>query len=359
MIYGFNKIDHPITGFHRQICYIFERIFELDLETYDETLLIHPDFLEIVKASKVRIETPIKNIVGAFHKLPAAAKIQLQEAYAVNNDLNSFSDTNKYLIKYDALPEDISKLIKDFYVKLWNDYPLIDQIEEEFGSIKSHYDALLHEDNFKALICPFCGTESFAPPNGKYREAYDHFFSKAEHPFISMNFDLLFPTCHRCNSREKGTSDPLYNDQGLRRKSYNPYDERILNEPIEMDYVPLAPYNSVNLQTLLKEVPWEYSFKRNGERDEELQTWDAVFNIKRRYSEFIGRLEKEWYSQFEKMFKRETLKGTAFDKFQEQVLEDAEDLVLISPYGILRYTYFKFLFSINDLENLMNKSIES
>lgn len=359
MIYGFQKIDHPITEFHTQISNIFEKIFKHDLENYDEEILIHPSFRTIVNSSKVRLERPIKEIVKAYHNLPTSAKIQLQEAFVVNNDLSSFSNIDKYLIKYEALHDDISQLLKDFYSSLWREYPLVNQIEEDFGTIKSHYDSLINEENFKALICPFCGTESFAPPEDNYREAYDHFFAKSEYPFISMNFDLLFPTCNKCNSIEKGTADPLYNDNGLRRKSYYPYDKRMVDEPIQIDYLPTAPYNPNKLETLLRTIPWEFKITRNGRNDEEIDTWDAVFRIKGRYSKFIHRLEKEWYSQFEKKFKREKDKGTSFANFQKEVLEDAEALILTAPYGILRFSYFKFLFAINDIENLMLDSVNN
>jgi len=357
MIYSYNKIDHPITGFHDNICHIFEKIFELDLSIYDEGLLIKPVFLPIVKASKVRLEAPLKDIVIAYHDLPKAAKIQLQDIYEVNNDISSLSDKSKYLVKYDAIHTDISTLIKDFFTTLWEEYPLVKQIETDFGTVKSHYDTLLAPSNCKALVCPFCGTETFLPPKGKYREAYDHFLAKSDYPFISVNFELLFPTCHRCNSTEKGIVDPLYNETGLRMTAYNPYDNRIDSEPLELCFIPQEAYNDVKLETLLKSISWDLEFQRNGIKDEELISWNIVFGIKRRYLEFISRLEKEWFSQLEKIYKRELKKGTSFNDFKNEIIEDAEDQILFAPIGILKYSYFKFLFSTDNFETRLNETI--
>lgn len=357
MIYSYNKILHTITGFHDSICYIFEKIFDLDLENYDEAKLVEPSFLPIIKASPVRLETPLKKIVEVYHSLPLAAKIQLKYIYEVNNDITSLSDKTKDLGKYNAIHPNISKLIKDFFTTLWEDYPIVNQIELDFGTVKSHYDALVDPSNCKAFVCPFCGTETFLSSKGKYREAYDHLLAKSEYPFISVNFEFIFPMCHRCNSTEKGVVDPLYSKDGLRITAYNPYDDRINKYPLELNFVLNEAYNKAKLETLLKSISWDLEFKRNGIKDEELISWNVVFGIERRYLEFIDKLEKEWFFQLEKIYKRELKKGTSFNTFKGELMDDAKDQILIVPLGILKYSYFNFIFSTKNFQARLNETI--
>ena len=56
-------------------------------------------------------------------------------------------------------------------------------------------------------------------------------------------------------------------------------------------------------------------------------------------------------------YKRELNKGTSFNDFMTEILEDADYQKLISPFGILRHSYFTFLFSIPDFETKLNETI--
>src|SRR5690606_3822823 len=123
----------------------------------------------------------------------------------------------------------------------------------DFGTVKNHYDQLTHEDNCIGIICPFCGIETFEPSEGKYREDYDHILAKADYPFVSINFNLLFPCCKKCNSNEKRKTDTLFDDKGQRRAIYNPYDE-ITYESLQINIIPKESYNNITLETLLRSV---------------------------------------------------------------------------------------------------------
>ncbi|WP_423818787.1 hypothetical protein V5739_14660 [Salinimicrobium sp. TIG7-5_MAKvit] len=88
MIYSFKKVDHPIQLFHENISQVFKNIFDNNLKVYDEDVLIPKDFIPIVNSSETRLETPLKEIVKVYYSLPNFAKIQLKEAFKVNNDIN-------------------------------------------------------------------------------------------------------------------------------------------------------------------------------------------------------------------------------------------------------------------------------
>lgn len=359
MIYSFKEIDHNIYFFHEHIAYIFRQMFRYDLERFDETILVHPQFLSIINDAKKSIFEPLKEIVEIYHKLPYGDKVQLEIAFSYNNCINSLTNKNIKLIKYDEINSLIREKLKSFCVNLWDNYPQVSQMKTDFGTVKDHYNKLLDESNCNALVCPFCGIGTFDPSDGKYREAYDHLLAKASYPFASINFNLLFPTCNKCNSNEKGDKDTLLNDDGTRRAIYYPYDSTIKPDELEISIVPQEPYDTKKLETLLRSVSWKFELSRNGNSDERLESWDSIYGIRRRYFELINRLEKEWFYELRSKFKDSIESGQAFADFQNKFMRSAKYQILISGMGIIKYSYFSFLFSSPDFENRLYETIGS
>lgn len=353
MIYSYNKTAHKITGFHWHISFVFEQIFKLDLACYDEDKLIHTDFKKIVIDSKKRLEEPLKKIVAVYHNLPSAAKTQLKDAFIVNNDIKCLSDNNKYLVPYEALHPDIADLLKSFLTPLWEEYPLVKSMESQFGTVKSHYECLAKN----IFICPFCGLESFETSEDDHREAYDHYYAKSKYPFISINFELLFPTCHKCNSNEKKAKDILYCEDGSRRKAYNPYDIKLSSEELEVHIVKQAKYDNLTLRTLLKSLPWQLELKRNAKVEEEIITWDSIYSIKTRYYNRLRHYETEWFNELLDNYKDAFQDGLDFQVFKERQLKKAKYRIINSTNGILFYSYFKFILESKNIEKRLYQCI--
>lgn len=357
MIFSYKEINHNIYFFHEHIAYIFRQMFLHDLPNYEEELIVHPDFVSTINAAKETILSPLIDIVKIYHELPYGDKIQLQIAFSCNNSINALSNKDIPLIKF----EDLNKLIKDklkiFCTSLWENYPQVVKMQTDFGTVKDHYDKLVAIENCDALVCPFCGIDTFEPSGGKYREAYDHINAKATYPFTSINFNLLFPACYKCNSNEKRTTNTLVNDDGTRRVIYYPYDSTIQPDDLEIKIIPKEPYDKKNLETLLRSISWEFEFTRNGNTDERLESWDGIYNIKRRYMERIGRLEKEWFDQLQRTYKREKSLGVLFNDFRINFIKSAKSQILISGMGIIKFAYFNFLFSLTDFEAKLDATI--
>lgn len=357
MIFSYNEINHNIYFFHEHIAYVFRQLFLHNLPKYDETILIHPDFKPIIKAAKKSILEPIKELVAIYYSLPYGDKVQLQIAFSYNNSIDALSNKKIELIKFESLNPLISAKLQSFCIDLWDKYPHVIQLETDFGTVKDHYDKLVEESNFEALVCPFCGIETFEPSGGKYREAYDHLIAKASYPFASINFHLLVPACFKCNSNEKRNTDTLYNDNGTRRAVYNPYDSDISADDLEINIVPMEPYDKIKLETLLRSVRWEFELKRGGNLDERLDSWDNIYSIRRRYCERINRLEKEWFYELQSKFKDSLELGQNYADFQTKFLKSAKYQILISGMGIIKYSYFNFLFSIKDFNKKLSETI--
>ncbi|MFV5703076.1 hypothetical protein ACM55F_14485 [Flavobacterium sp. XS2P12] len=357
MIFSYKEIDHNIYFFNEHIAYIFRQMFHYNLSVYDESLLVHPDFREIINAARKTILEPLKEIIVVYHNLPFGDKIQLQIAFSYNNSIDAFTDIDIKPIKFEELNIRISEKLKKFFINLWDGYPQVKKMESDFGTVKDHYDKLIDEDNCEALICPFCGIETFEPSEGKYREAYDHMVAKATYPFVSVNFKLLFPACFKCNSNEKRSTDTLVKDDGTRRAVYYPYDSTITHDNLEIKIVPLENYDAQNLATLLRNIKWQFELKRNGNPDERLDSWNEIYGIKRKYFERLNRLEKEWFYELQSKFKDSIELSQTFKDFEEKFMKSAKYQILISGMGIIKYSYFNFLFSTVGFEKKLNESI--
>jgi hypothetical protein len=357
MIFSYREIDHSIYFFHEHIAYIFKQMFVHDLAKYDETLLVHPAFRPIINAAKKSILEPIKELVEIYRNLPYGDKVQLQIAFSYNNSVEALSNKSINLIKFENLNPLIRDKLHTFCINLWDHYPQVVQMETDFGTVKDHYDKLVSESNCEALVCPFCGINTFEPSGGKYREAYDHLIAKASYPFASINFNLIFPACYKCNSNEKRSADTLVKDDGTRRVVYYPYDSSISVDDLEITILPQESYDILKLETLLRSVRWQFELKRNGNTDERLESWDSIYGIRRKYFELINRLEKEWFYELQSKFKDSIELKQPFVDFQTKFMKSAKYQILISGMGIIKYSYFGFLFSIPDFNRKLNETI--
>lgn len=352
MLTSFNEIDHPIYTFHDHIYHIFRNIFYYNLPFYDEQKLIHRDFRSCVNSSKKRLLNPLKEIVILYHQLPYLEKLKLQHALDINNNLSIFDDCTIDLISFKEIDPSISEKLKSFFESLWSNFPQNTAIENKFGTVKDHYDKLLHEDNFNFIICPFCGIDSFEPSEGLHREEYDHLLAKASYPFIAVNFKLLFPCCKKCNQQEKKTKEVLYKKDKTRRKSIYPYDSTIQINNLSIDIILNENYNNENLETILKSVAWDIKIMRNGIEDERDLSWDEVYGIKRRFTERIKRLENQWFSELKRKYKSNV---KSFEDFIDNYREELYYQIPIAGMGIIKYCYFNFIFSITDIEEKLQQ----
>lgn len=352
MLTSFNEIDHPIYTFHEHIYHIFRNIFYHDLPFYDEQRIVHREFRSSINSSKKRLLNPLREIVILYHQLPYHEKLKLQNALEINNNISIFNDCAIDLISFKEIHPSISKKLQDFFESLWSDYPQNKEVENKFGTVKDHYDKLLHEDNFDFIICPFCGIDSFEPSEGLHREEYDHLLAKATYPFIAVNFKLLFPCCKKCNQQEKKTKDVIYKSDRTRRKSIYPYDSSINLDSLSIQIELNNQYNKENLKTLLKHVDWSFIILRNGVQDDRDESWDEVYGIKRRFSERLKVLQNHCFSELISEYKSNI---KPFDEFVKLYLSKLKEQIKWMPMGIIRYTYINFIFSISDIEEKLQQ----
>jgi hypothetical protein len=359
MLYPFRYLnDHPIYGLHDNIVYFFEQLFLLDLPFFNEEKHLKNDFIEIAKQSPKRFIKAFEQIVIIYHSLPDDEKAILAKAFEANNAIEELCLGNSTAYKYDQIPHAIKENIKSFFDDLWIGYPQNSLVEEKFGNVKDHFDKLIDRTHQRAIICPFCGLNPLKPSRALRRDDYDHFLSKGFYPFNSFNFRNLFPMCDECNTDEKHDTDTLFKSNGNRRKIIYPYS----TEPaitITVSIVPQQEYDLDDLETYLSSLEnWTISHTHNGQFTEYLESWDAVFNVSRRYKERIKQFEREWWNWLIRHYKTQKKRGVVgFEDFKTDWIEDNFDDLMGKPMAIIEKAYFEFLFSIPDCERLLDRTI--
>lgn len=144
--------------------------------------------------------------------------------YIKSPDLRTFISTNKTAIAT-GNPGVLRALIKQYEaIKAQAGPPGIYLFLEEAQKIfdykkfsakrKRRWCAYLLCKTSPYKICPYCNQNfafTLAAVDGEFRPTLDHFYPKAQYPFLALSLYNLVPSCYTCNSNLKGTADFFIN----------------------------------------------------------------------------------------------------------------------------------------------------
>lgn len=285
-----------------------------------------PDIIPDIYRSSLRRRTSLKkhleNYQIAARKLSASELSKVSIAVINQNNISDLLAGVCDCDKLEDFPETIkepAKALFEFGFKLLSDLKVRDQ------QYKTIFDKVPYH------ICPFCGCEYFDAP-GAPREALDHYLAESKYPFAATNLHNLVPMGNKCNSKYKLATDILHNEDGERRKSFNPYGE--------FESVTISLENSTPFARVIGFIPlpeWQIDFKPNVE---EVATWSSVFQIEERYkrdnldSEFVS-----WLREFQYY-----CKSSKFKPINEQDVLRALDayLIYLKESGVENRAFLKF-----------------
>jgi len=292
MLFNYRYIEHDIEKIQTWLDHLVKEVWCKAVGDFNVDLL-HPDLREVVleiyntDEAKPRgkrgdwLFGPIREIFDLFKKLPQTQRQQIVRWYDNNNDIEALcandphKGTGTYLdIK--AISADLEEALKKFCQNLFTDIMHLKAVTSRTAEIDAHYNAFVTEND--EGICPYCGYGDIKSPNRSIREAYDHFLPKGTYPFNSVNFKNLAPMCHECNSGCKLQKDPLHKkNSGTRRKAF-------------YSYAAAAPGISIDLTLSTADIdklcPSDITLNLTAPgRDEEVETWNDVFDIEERYKD--------------------------------------------------------------------------
>lgn len=211
---------------------------------------------------KCGLRDRLETYTDTLKSLTESEQQSVHETLVRQNQLRRLLNGRRTCQRIDALPEKIrepAKNLFEFAFGLLTDLEIRD----------AHYRTIYNSINEK--LCPFCGLEYFDAP-GAPREDDDHYLPKTHYPFAAANLWNLVPMGHKCNSRYKKTIDPIMNGGGVSRRALNPYGGQCFEVSLAGTVMTQAPDKI--------EFTWNIVFEP---AMEEAETWNAIFDLRRRY----------------------------------------------------------------------------
>lgn len=158
----------------------------------------------------------------------------------------------------------------------------------DIGLRDTHYRIIYA--HLPVRICPFCGLERLSHPN-QPRPDLDHYLVITAYPFAGANLRNLAPMGDRCNKAFKKTSDVIYDPvSGQRERCCDPYQGPTFTISLENSQL-LASDDT------LRSVP-NWFFSLQGNEPDCAPSWKRVFQIERRYADFLGDEYHGWLAHF-------------------------------------------------------------
>lgn len=350
MIYSYKYKKHKIEKFHKGMQLFFAYLLKNEPSSYDRKTMFSSDFEPVMEASQDKFEGYLKILVTEYADLDSDKKKKVKLAFKNNNQIEKLCAKRLTPVKYSEFPSKFAETLKTFDEKLWTGFPHNKEGKAKCGTVKAHFDYFTKEEFQTACVCPFCGIMPLEPSEGEYRDAYDHYLPKSEYPFTSINFKNLIPICEKCNkSGRKGDKDILYRKK-TRRAVFYPFDKSIKPSKLSMDIVPGEKFNPATKSTRLKNIKWAYSVKFENKKDPRIQTWEEIFKFQQRYKENLKVKESIWFTWVKERYKESIKNGVSYSNFKNDRLKEAKSQILTAPFGMMKYSYFKFLFSQKNLK---------
>jgi len=348
MIYPYKYLSNDIENLHKYIEYFFEEMYKRKTKKFSQ-IVIHTNFLALVKAQDKLLLTPMKAIYTEFKKLDDPSQKRILDAFKINNAISDLCNGKRDPWKYNQLSKispSLSNVIKLFFSNLYKE--VINK--EIFPSKKSHF-IKFRSLNKANIMCPFCGlTSLLSEYDGKdnKKDDYDHWLSKGKYPFNSVNFKNLVPMCGQCNQKYKQQKDTLYEkDKGnkwKRRRVFYPYSKSIILNSVTVTI-------NKRVSSLEKDDTWAVNLQGAVVQSEQINSWDKIFDIKSRYKNRIKqRYKTSWHEHVRKLYKdKKKNLGFDFNKFKLDIYKGIKASNL-EESAIIEKAYYDYLFTDPDCE---------
>ena len=359
MLFPYKYVSHKIEMMQTFIDYIFFDVWcnapttEYGIELYENNSELK-EILETIWLKEEMTGKPIKSaeffltgineIFNEFKKFSTDDIDQLTSWYKSNNDIKKCcnNEPDSTPVIYSQIKIDFSSLensLELFYKNLYShNFLKLEIIKKHIGELSEHYKEFVEENDED--ICPFCGLMPLDGQWSETRDAYDHYLPKSKYPFNSINMKNLPPACNTCNSKNKGSDDPI-NLSVQRRKAFYPFSENIhkLNFSI-----------SINTKNWSQYTPDEITLIVGPEEhQEEINSWMDVYGIESRYKDFMCRknVGKYWITQVRSWIAR----GSDVDEYFSVLLVNEKN----HPYSDYNFLKKPFLENCNETGLLNTK----
>lgn len=263
MLYGYPAEATAENWLHETLCVVVNAVNTKVAanEDYPKWPLIIPKGHREALKRKHGLKSRVKDFNDAFRGLTDGEKAIVIQSLNDQNNISTLLTCESHCSCLDDLPVSIREPIKELFIFAFD-------LLSDLGIRDRHYSLIY--DAAAYHVCPFCGLEYFDAP-GAPREDYDHYLWKDSYTFAAVNLRNLAPMGGKCNSGYKKTQDMLKDEGGIRRRSYDPYN----NTGVAVSLDGSVPFEGKDGQPR-----WQIEF---APATEESATWDKIFHIRERY----------------------------------------------------------------------------
>lgn len=275
---------------------------------------------------KTLLET-IESLFNTFRdKLSDDEKKGILSGFAANNEIEALCNNKSgtTFVHEKDLPVivrgEIMSLFADFYTVVLNRTAFYKSRE----TLKAHFDRF-SKLNKNLRVCRFCGlaemkNEFYQHPTDPTRSkgAYDHFLAKGKYPFVGINLWNLVPICHDCNSGYKLQRDVLHSSGRTRSRVFYPYAQSVPPIKVEINF------HNPTLLNVNALKPSDFEVNLVCSDVEAVETWNDIFEIKRRYSANISGNIDTWIDELKDRYKKSSSQynsPTDFIDFELEILQ--------------------------------------
>jgi len=214
----------------------------------------------------------------ALNDAGGSVKQQVYELMRANQDLSVFFGSpirNLFVFMSKTCNEALISLCTHLYCSTKD---LTDVVRASSSAdITAHFNTY-RDQAINGNVCKACGMQELEafragiPDGDHWRSDYDHQLCKSKYPIFAVHPDNLIPLCDVCNQDAKKAKDLFRHKDGTDRLAFYPYNEEA------KDLIDIKIDNLSDPEPTIK-VDW------NTEDDElldKLETWDEVYEIRRR-----------------------------------------------------------------------------
>lgn len=359
MIYLYKSISpHCIDSFHNYLDYFYKQLFTKKYKKYDVAALFEKDFQTIIEANYRKLSDYLAEVFTIYtNELTIEEQQQFELVYLSNNDIEAICNGRIAPLEYAALPDKMKDVINTLYSSegiLWimvSEQSPAKEIKAKCKTLKNHYDDFREINKYPN--CPFCGLDTLLTGKDDYKDDYDHLLPKSMFPFVSINFQNLFPTCGNCNRKYKLNGNPVYTKDipPKRKVLFFPY-EKIDGHFVTFE-IDATKYNLEDTSA------WELKISCTPSGNEsKKESWVNNYKIDTRYKVEISRYSYSWCNDLVVEYNEKKGKHAVFDfeLFKSKTLKKYDKALF--KRGILpEKTYHEFVLNHPKAEDILNSTM--
>lgn len=216
-------------------------------------------------------------------------RTQLFNAIRESNDIEAICRGHSIPQKIDRTATGFDQFLRQFFIDLYDQVLNGDPFNEQYAtSLNEHFNAF-SKINADITLCPICGIGELKKHTDDIRDQYDHYLPKSLYPFSSVNFKNLVPVCRECNSFDvKGDKDVI--SVSKNNRLFFLYDET--HKGISMIFDIVTDNASPD------EIEWQITFFNADGKNDEIESWKAIYKIESRYRGFASARIEKWYRHY-------------------------------------------------------------